>query len=65
MIRYTLLKAVQVSAFIILPIIMYNHIIQGGISDYIFLMFDMYILERFVNDLRTCHLEKKLHGELY
>lgn len=65
MIRYTLLKAVQTSVFFILPIIMYNHIIQGGISDYLFLVFDLYILELYVEDLRTCSLEKKLHGELY
>ena len=55
MIKYTLLKALQTSVFFILPIIMYNHIIQGGISDYLF----------FVFDLRTRSLEKKLHGELY
>lgn len=65
MIRYTLLKAMQTSVFFILPIIMYNHIIQGGISDYLFLVFDLYILEMYVDDLRTRSLEKKLHGELY
>ena len=65
MIKYTLLKALQTSVFFILPIIMYNHIIQGGISDYLFLVFDLYILELYVEDLRTCSLEKKLHGELY
>lgn len=65
MIRYTLLKALQTSVFFILPIIMYNHIIQGGISDYIFFIFDMFILEMYVEDLRTRSLEKKLHGELY
>jgi hypothetical protein len=65
MIKYTLLKALQTSVFFILPIIMYNHIIQGGISDCIFFIFDMYILEMYIDDLRTRSLEKKLHGELY
>jgi hypothetical protein len=65
MIRYILLKAVQVSVFFILPIIMYNHIIQGGILDVVFLIIDTYVLELYVNDLRTRSLEKKLHGELY
>jgi len=65
MIKYTLLKALQTSVFFILPIIMYNHIIQGGISDYLFFVFDLYILELYVEDLRTRSLEKKLHGELY
>jgi len=65
MIKYTLLKALQTSVFFILPIIMYNHIIQGGISDYLFFVFDLYILELYFEDLRTRSLEKKLHGELY
>ena len=65
MINYTLLKALQTSVFFILPIMMYSHIIQGGISDYLFFVFDLYILELHVEYLRTRSLEKKLHGELY
>jgi hypothetical protein len=65
MIRYTLLKALQTSVFIILPIIIYNHVIQGGIFDVVMIIIDMFILSMYVDDLRTRSLEKKLHGELY
>jgi len=64
-IEYILLKLVQTSVFFILPIIMYNHMKQGGISDCAFFVFDLYILGLYFEDLLTRSLEKKLHGELY
>ena len=62
MIRYTLLKAVQLLALITLPIIFKNHIMVG---DYIWALFDLYVINMYIDDLRTRSLEKKLHGELY
>jgi len=62
MIRYTLLKAVQLLALITLPIILKNHIMVG---DYIWALFDLYVINMYINDVRDRVLEKRLHGELY
>tara|TARA_R110000851_G_scaffold94706_2_gene205690 strand:- start:230 stop:418 length:189 start_codon:yes stop_codon:yes gene_type:complete len=62
MIRYTLLKAVQLLALITLPIILKNHIMVG---DYIWALFDLYVINMYINDVRDRALEKRLHGELY
>ena len=62
MIKYTLLKAVQLLALITLPIILKNHIMVG---DYVWALFDLYVINMYIDDLRTRSLEKKLHGELY
>ena len=65
MIKYTILKAVQVSAFIILPILMFNYIKQGGIENAFLFIINLYLLELYFEDLTERTLEKKLHGELY
>ena len=65
MIKYIILKTVQVSAFIILPILMFNYMGQGGIGKYFHFIIDLYILELYFEQLRLQTLEKELHGELY
>tara|TARA_R110000751_G_scaffold111053_4_gene208913 strand:+ start:2896 stop:3084 length:189 start_codon:yes stop_codon:yes gene_type:complete len=62
MIRYTLLKAVQVLAFITLPIIFYNHIMVG---EYIWALFDLFVIAMYISDVRNRTLEMELHNELY
>ena len=64
-IEYILLKLVQTSVFFILPIIMFDYMRQGGIENYFLFFINLYILELYINDLRTRSLEKKLHGLLY
>lgn len=65
MVKYTILKTLQVSAFIILPILMFNYIKQGGIGNMFLFIIDLYLLELYFEDLKERTLEKKLHGELY
>mgnify|MGYP003627751872 FL=1 len=65
MIKYTILKAVQVLAFITLPILMFDYMRQGGIENYFLFIIDLYILELFLETSMEQTLEKKLHGELY
>jgi len=65
MIKYTILKAVQVSVFIILPILMFNYIKQGGIENAFLFIINLYLLKLYFEDLTERTLEKKLHGELY
>ena len=62
MIKYTLLKAVQLLALITLPIILKNHIMVG---DYVWALFDLYVINMYIYDVRDRVLEKRLHGELY
>ena len=62
MIKYTLLKAVQLLALITLPIILKNHIMVG---DYIWALFDLYVINMYIYDVRDRVVEKRLHAEMY
>ena len=62
MIKYTLLKAVQTMAFVLLPILFWNQAMDGL---YFWAAFDLFVLSIYISDVRDKTLEKKLHGELY
>jgi len=65
MIKYTILKAVQVLALITLPILMFDYMRQGGIENAFLFIIDLYIFGLYFKDLIEQTLEKKLHRELY
>lgn len=65
MIKYIILKAVQVLALVTLPILMFGYFTDLSFENYFLFIIDLYILELYIEQLRLQTLEKELHGELY
>ena len=62
MIRYTLLKAVQVLALVTLPIVFWTQSMSGN---YVSAMFSLFVVSMYISDISDTTLEKKLHEKLY
>jgi len=62
MIKYTLLKAMQIIAVIFFPIVFVMNVASG---EYVWALIDLYVLYVYLLDLKSGHLEMKLHGQLY
>ena len=62
MIKYTILKAIQISAIIILPICLLGNFESG---DYLWAMLDLIVWSMYLSECRKEMLENKLHNKLY
>ena len=62
MIKYTILKAIQISAIIILPICLLGNFTSG---EYLWAIFDLIVYSMFLKEYKEEILENKLHNKLY
>jgi hypothetical protein len=64
LLTYTVRKAIQVSAIIILPVIMFDNLMTGGFAHTVLAWIDFALIYTYWKELRERALEKELHGEL-
>jgi len=62
LIKYTILKAIQISAIIILPICFIGN---SGSGDYVWAIFDLIVYSMYLKEYKEEILENKLHKNLY
>ena len=62
MIKYTLLKAMQITAVIFFPIVFLGN---AGSGEYLWASFDLWIFYVYLLELIHGDLEMELHGQLY
>ena len=61
-IKYAIMKAIQVSAVILLPVLFFGNI---GSGEYLWASFDLWIFYVYLLELIHGDLEMELHGKLY